>query len=1347
VQKIIILKLNNQGGRMRTASLDVVLERFTTFGDLLKFLRRRAGLTQRELSIAVGYSDAQISRLEQNDRLPDMATISARFLPVLMLEDQPRVADRLLELAATVRREDAPASGLPPYKGLFYFEESDSELFFGREKLTTSLVQRLLSGLEAGHRFLTVIGASGSGKSSLVRAGLIPALHWRKESSGWLVHVMTPTAHPLEALADTLNGHGTTQAVAKEFAGTAQGLQKILGRLAKNAGAEHTLLVIDQFEELFTLCQNEDEQHTFIENVLTAALQPNGKALVVIAMRADFYAHCAQFDLLRQAVSSHQEYIGPMSMDDLRRAIEEPARHGHWEIEPGLVEVLLHDVGADVGRVPEPGALPLLSHALLETWQRRRGHTLTLSGYIASGGVRGAIAETAETVFYDKLDQRQRNIARQIFLRLTELGGDSSTADTRRKVGFEELVSKQEDRDTVREVLSTLADARLITTDQDVAEVAHEALIREWPTLRNWLEENREGLRLHRHLTVTAQEWDASRRDPSMLYRGARLVQALEWVDDHRDDLNLLERTFLHESKSLVDKEAAEREAQRQRELESAQKLAETEKARAKEHSLSNKRLRQRAWVLTGILGIAILLAFLATNFARTANTNLDFAQSANTQMVSERNRADNERDAAIAAQATSQAEAYARATAEALAENQASLAFSRELSAAAVSNLQLDSERSALLALQAMEVSDILEARNALRQSLPALHLLKSISAHNQAPGVNYSPDGKQIASIEYFGGETKLWNAENYQLLHTFPGESDVLGLDVVISPDGKTLANLTSTNIVFWDIPSGQRLFSLDSEDNEEGLANVSGHIAFSPEGERLAVSNFMGLPRVFDVTSRKEIFSLAGHEGVAEGLAYSLDGKLIATSDANGIIKIWNALSGQEILALGHPGWIHAVAFSPDSTRLASASETGTFKVWDTGTGNELLRLQGGLSGLYDIDFTPDGKKLVTCGKDGSVRVRDVEFGQEYLNLTSSTSTVIALAVSPDGTRIVSSAYDGTLKIWDAIPRGELFALLGHDNAAWGVDYKPDGSLLASAGIDGKINIWDANTGKLKMTIPRAGDEIADGYSSIAFSPDGRYLAAGGFSGTTYLWDVETGRLIRSLSGHKMLVINVGFSKNSKRLITGSFDNTARIWDLSSGKELLLISGVWYGAVFSPDGKSVFGGHLDQSVHRWDVSSGEDLAQYSGEGKDVYDIAISPDGKTLAFSRQDGVVTFWDIETGEKINTITAHGAIVARISFSRDGRYLATASFDRLAKVWDLQTGQEVATLFGNNGDVFDAIFSPDGSRVATASTDGTVRIYIMEIDKLIGLAKSRLTRTLTEAECQKYLHMESCPSE
>jgi DNA-binding XRE family transcriptional regulator len=684
---------------MRTASVNIALERFTTFGDLLKFLRRRAGLTQRELSIAVGYSDAQISRLEQNERLPDLATISARFLPVLMLEDLPQVAERLLELAAAVRREDAPAAGLPPYKGLYFFDEADAEWFFGREDLTSSLMERLSAQLEAGHRFLAVIGASGSGKSSVVRAGLIPALRWRQPSSGWHIYVMTPTAHPLEALASVLSRDAprglSSRKLASDLSNHSQALQISLERIRDAAGAKHALLVVDQFEELFTLCRSEAEQTAFIENLMTAAFQPDGTAIMIIVMRADFYAHCARFDLLRQALARHQEYIGPMTADQLRRAIEEPDRRGHWEIEPGLVELLLHDVGADAGRPPEPGALPLLSHALLETWQRRRGRTLTLSGYTASGGVRGAISETAEAVFHDQLDAQQRNIARQIFLRLTELGGDTSTADTRRRVSFDELVSRPEDRETVHEVLSTLADARLITTDQDVAEVAHEALIREWHTLRNWLEENREGLRLHRHITVTSQEWDASNNDPSILYRGARLAQALEWATDHADDLNLLERSFLDASQSLAEKETAEREAQRQRELDSARKLAESERTRAEEKSRSNQHLHQRAIYLTIALLVAVALGTIAGILGQRA----------------------------------------VRA---------GRLAASRELAAAAVNNIQVDPERSTLLALQALNTADTIEARNALRQSLLELHLLQTIAAHKQATGVAYSHHNK---------------------------------------------------------------------------------------------------------------------------------------------------------------------------------------------------------------------------------------------------------------------------------------------------------------------------------------------------------------------------------------------------------------------------------------------------------------------------------------------------------------------------------------------------------------------------------------------------------------------------
>ena len=367
---------------------------------------------------------------------------------------------------------------------------------------------------------------------------------------------------------------------------------------AETAVSTHTLLVVDQFEELFTLCRSEAEQLAFVQNLTTAACQPGGTAVVVIVLRADFYAHCARFDLLRQLLAQHQEYIGPMTTGELRCAIDEPAQQGHWEFEPGLVDLLLHDVGADAGQMPEPGALPLLSHALLATWERRRGRTLTLSGYTASGGVRGAIAETAESVFYDQLDREQRQIARQIFLRLTELGGGDAQADTRRRVSIDELPSRPEDKDAVHQVLSALADARLVTTDENAAEVAHEALIREWPTLRGWLEEDREGLRLHRHLTEAAQEWEARSRSPDGLYRGARLAQAAEWAAQHPEDVNALERAFLEASQFLAETEAREREAQRQRELEAARRLAEAEQVRAREQQQANRRLRQRAALL-----------------------------------------------------------------------------------------------------------------------------------------------------------------------------------------------------------------------------------------------------------------------------------------------------------------------------------------------------------------------------------------------------------------------------------------------------------------------------------------------------------------------------------------------------------------------------------------------------------------------------------------------------------------------------------------------------------------------------------------------------------------------------
>jgi tetratricopeptide (TPR) repeat protein len=457
-----------------------------------------------------------------------------------------------------------PEPGDPPFQGLQYFDESDAERFFGREELTARIVGRL-----GRAPFLAVIGASGSGKSSVVRAGVIPALRRGarladgglppSDSPKWSMVTFSPTAHPLDALAAALLPEADQVAAMTDLR---QGLSldpgalpRAVSQLLARRKSPHLLLFVDQFEELFTLCRKPDEREAFIASLLAAAPPgESGQLSLLIALRADYYAQVAQNERLREAVSQSQEFIGAMSRAELVRAIDRPLAQGNWQIQQGLIEVILDDIGY------EPGALPLLSHALHETWLRRRGRTLTLSGYTEAGGVRGAVAQTAEAVF-QRLPEQQQKVARSIFLRMAEVGQDSH--DTRRRATYDELITQSTNELVIDAVIGVLTDARLVTTDtlqpggEKVVQVAHEALIREWPTLRGWLEEDREGLILHQRLAEAADDWGKMGRDKGMLYRSARLKAAQEWADAHTDALSRLELDFLKASQEVAAEEVA----------------------------------------------------------------------------------------------------------------------------------------------------------------------------------------------------------------------------------------------------------------------------------------------------------------------------------------------------------------------------------------------------------------------------------------------------------------------------------------------------------------------------------------------------------------------------------------------------------------------------------------------------------------------------------------------------------------------------------------------------------------------------------------------------------------------
>ena len=1277
---------------------------------------------------------------------------------------------------------EVPTPGEAPFKGLEYFDVADSDLFFGRETLTAKLVRRVHEA-----NFLSVIiGASGSGKSSLVRAGVVPALRKGRVlldatippegSANWRVHILTPTAHPLEALAIELTRDSESVTAAAtlmdDLSKDPRSLHFFLSRQIQTQDSSHTLLVIDQFEELFTLCRDHFEREAFIDNLL-AALTPTSLPLgesrkgesnitLIMTLRADFYAHLAQYPELRDAVAQEQEYIGPMTSEELRRAIEEPARRAHWEFEPGLVDLILRDVG------DEPGALPLLSHALLETWKRRAGHVLTLKGYADAGGVRGAIAHTAESLFQN-LSPAERTIMRNILLRLTEFG--EGTEDTRRRASFNELMSSAENPDEVRAVLNRLAGARLVTLSEDTAEVAHEALIREWPQLREWLSQDREGIILHRRLTEAAQEWELLGRDSDSVYRGARLAQANEWYALNSDALNAQEKLFLEASNRQAKLEEQEREEQLERELAAARELAETQKQSA-------SRLRIRNRVITTVASLAVILAMLAGMLGLQSNRNAITAQNnAATAQVA--------RDEALKAEANAQAERDR-------ADETALRSFSRELAGQAKLNLTVDPERSILLALAALDQAHTQEAENVLHEAVLASRLRLTLRGHEDSiEDMTYNPDGKLIAT------------------------------------------ASLDETARL-WDATTGRELFSLQ---HPTGV----GHVAFAPDGSRLATGAGDGLVRLWDVASGNELLTLPAAPKaprdifLAQHMDFSPDGRLLATTaDYASEVKFWDPVSGDEVFALSDPGWLSVapgvdlvaiqIKFSPDGTRLAislGSGDTGLgrIEVWDVATRQKVQTMAGlfRFDPIFPMDFSPDGTRLVaTWGPDDLSTVWDVASGNLLFSLSNTGGQDIRY--SADGKRLLSASPGGRVIVFDAETGDELLALVGHAGIINMVSERPGcvqppaapfewcGTHLASASTDGTVRVWDISpTGSEELlTLPG---------SQFALNQDGTRLTtvlipSDNPEDTTVsiqAWDLPAGPQSVESSGYtsSSIAMDTGYQWSflfSTGILVATFDNAPyKFWDvLEGGKELYPISCcAWEGGIdfyisgrqkpriaigdsrtgkvviwdlvadeqittiqvaepneflrvfLSPDGERLATVNVDTSVHIWDVAAGQKLFAPAGSAALNRDLQFSPDGKWLAIPNCNGTAVVLDVASGEEKLRFSGTSGCINAVGFSPNGKLLAVNAGDRGSRILDFETGQELLNLPGPGG--FDVEFTPDGTRVIMATYEDVggeiVRTYLLRLEDIVALAKSRVTRSLTTEECQKYLHMEACPAE
>ncbi|MGV9380380.1 nSTAND1 domain-containing NTPase [Nonomuraea sp. NPDC003707] len=1132
-------------------------------------------------------------------------------------------------IRALAPADAAAEESAAPYLGLASFGPEDAPLFFGRERLVRQLHERL-----AGSSFLALFGPSGAGKSSVLQAGLLPALT-RAGAAGnggeCLVVLLTPGEQPLRHLSIRLANaqglaagpvHAALDASAEAI--RTQCAQMLIGE----ADGRRLTIIVDQFEEAFTLCHDERERAGFVAALLAAAREP--RVHVVLGMRADFYGHCAQYPALVSALQDNQVLIGPMEEDDLRAVVTGPARYVGAKVDPELVELVV-----DEGR-GQVGALSLVSHALLETWRRRTGTSLTVAAFRATGGLRAAISQTAERV-HGELEPAEQDVAKDVFLRLT-MPGDG-IEDTRRRASRDELEASQQGRLTAK-VLDRLIAARLVVAEENTVTIAHEALIRSWPRLRTWLEEDRERLHAHRRLTEAAAEWEQHGRDQAFLYLGTRLSR---WRDHPLEALNDLERAFLESGNR---REAAVSAGRR-------------------------RRVRLAVAVLVSATVVISLLAGFAVFQAGQAREQRDVALSRQLAAEARAELALNpRRGLGLARRAyglwpTVEAESVLR---QGIVEDHL-LATVPGLGRAMGVALSPDGTR-----LAASSADGLVRVWPWLSGSLSAGppvvlrgHRGEALSPKFSPDGrflavpgtdesirvwdlsggaeavvlsghegpvwnVAFSPDGRLLASAGN-DGTVRVWNLKGAGAPRILRGDKGV-SVAVAFSPDGRLLAGAGhDATVRLWDLKGRGKPRVL------RGHTGAIKNVAFSPDGGLLASVSVDGTARVWRTGGNTPPVVLYGHEGAVEGLAFSRDGHRLATTSDDSTIRIWSpGGTGGPLVLRGHERVVWGAAFSADGTRLVSAGDDGTVRVWDPAGMGLVSVLRGHEKEVWTAAFDSSGRRVFSGGVDGAVRSWDWSAGTNRV-LDRHDGEVVGLGVSRDGRRLASAATDGTIRVADTGGETKPVVLRGHERVVWSAEFSPDGRWLASAGRDGTLRVWDL-TGAAETLVRQAdAEQIRD----VTVSPDGRRLATGGRDGTVRIWDPHRDLPPLILRGHRGLVWAVAFSPDGRLLASAGTDGTVRIWPVSGRGEPLVLRGhqnmVW-SVAFSPDGRWVAGTGHDGTARIWRTDVAAPPMTVDGFAATVESVEFSPEGPgpLLATAHGDGTVRLWRCTACEPIDDL-------------------------------------------------------------------------------------------------------------
>ncbi|MEU6411502.1 caspase family protein [Microbispora sp. NPDC046933] len=1228
-----------------------------------------------------------------------------------------------------------------PYRGLAAYGPEDAEYFFGRTELTGVLVDRVAAQVTAGGP-LVVTGPSGSGKSSVLRAGLIPAL---RRSSRTEVALMTPGADPVGTLVARF-AHLTDANPADLRERVEREPAALDGVVREALGDRQAVILVDQFEEVFTACPDERQQRIFVRALHglcrgpadaadTLAEEPAEEApaaVVVIGVRADFFGHCTAHPELVPALE-HAVVVGPMTPPQLSQAIEGPARRAGFVFEPGLIELILDDIGSSEPTTAGAAVLPLLSHALLVTWQHREGRTLTMAGYRAKGGIHGALARTADDAL-EQLDLPARQVARRMLTRLVRVGEGQD--DTRRTLPLADLLppARSPRYATAREILDHFVRARLLTVDVDVVQIAHEALIRSWPQLRRWIEADRATLLIHQQLSEDAAEWRRHDRDPAYLYQSTRLAAARQASQVWRADpgryppLPDVAWRFLEASRSAEDRRT--------------------------------RRGRRTMVALAALLALALVGAGTAGVLAaRAAKESAD----------------------SLSRQLAAQSESV----------GDSDITLSRQLSTAAwhISHTQ-EARLSMLKALlspqRAMLTEDYSSVANTTVGRVTAMRFLPGGSRlvtqmherievwdavtgrENRLPGVD------RASAILYDSKGFRLVTQGEDRAMRLLDGKtgktiSTLDGLTapdaVMVSSDSSRFASKEDNTIRVWDGKTGEALATVKSKSLRE--------FGLNPDGSRVATSDGESASRLWDAASGKEIATLGRFE---DTFIFSPDGSRLATVGVRGVALLRDGRTGKLVATLGSSGGRETpIGFTFDSSRLITAGSDNSIRLWDGKTGKGVAVLNGHKGPVNWITSSPDSSRLATAGSDNSIRLWDGKTGKGVAVLNGHKGPVNAVAFTSDGSRLASGSSDNTVRVWDVGTASAIAVLRGHIGPVTEVAFSPDGSLLATSGADGTGRLWNVAVGEAATLAQRAS------VTAVAFTSDGSRLAA--LSDRTWMWDLARGSVIGSVGDIEANAI--AFNQTSSRLVSVGRQGEARLWDvnarrvngtldlgqsvskiaINSGSRLAFVPGAGDPAVrlwdvagsreiaalgheyeetlalaFSSDGSRLATAGT-YGIRLWDGNTGKSIASFDGDdASGVNAVVFSPDGTLLATVAKYTTVRVWDVATGEVVAVLNGHTGHVNAVAFSPDGARLATAGDDTTVRVWDVATGEVVAVFTGHTGPVKAVAFSPDGARLATAGEDTTIRVWNMDLPSDPFSAVCALTDTpMSEADWARYL--------